>query len=631
MQPLDPHVLALLWDALARHTSDFVGLMDEHGRALFMNRSVRGAPVSAVEGKLLEEFLPDERAASLRAMIAKVRETGGPVENDALRVVALDGSERWYVEKCLPVQHPEGPPCFLLIRTETTPLRRTKDELRASEQRYRTLFESNPDPVLVVSQLSSTIVAANAAAARLYGKTVAELCGSSWLSYFAAGHCEQVRARFQANPDTEYREVLTQLRADGSEFAAEIVDNPIEFEGQRARIAVVRDVSLRERFEAQLRHAQKMESIGLFVGGVTHDFNNLLTIISSCAEDGRQHSAPTTIAHEDFVGILEAARRGAALNRKLMLFSKQDPVHFEHWDLCAVVDSFSIILKRALTPSCSLKIEHSVPYLPLRADRTQLEQVLLNLVINAKQASEDSDTSVVVITTGRVQVNEQYRQLHPWASAQGSFVELCVRDHGVGIRPELLPRIFEPFFTTKEAGSGLGLSVVHGVLEQHGGQLGVESQPGQGTSIYVLLPIADTVPQERPLERAMVSQDRVGGRLLLAEDEPVLLSLARSSLEALGYEVVVARDGEEALLAFEDAADSFDLVVLDVVMPKLAGPEALRRMRALQPKLKALFVTGHAPETSQFSADLEQPGLDLMRKPFTQSELAVRVQKALKN
>jgi two-component system, cell cycle sensor histidine kinase and response regulator CckA len=638
-----PHLLpSPLWSALAANTSDFVGVMDGTGRALFMNRSVRGAPVAEVEGKLLEEFLAPERARQIRAMIEEVVITGAPAVNDSLRIRALDGSERRYVERCVPVDDPEAGRLFLLVRTEVTRLLEKEEALRESEERYRTLFDSNPDPVLVVRQSDAVIVAANDAAAKLFRLQARDVGSLEIGDLFVQGERVDVKTRFVANPETEYRGLSRQVRRDGSEVTTEIVDNPVWYEGLRARIVVARDVTQRERMEQQLRQAQRMESIGVFAGGVSHDFNNLLSVIVSCAEDALLAVEPPGTGSEtvrlNLEAIREAARRGGALNRKLLMFSKQDPLIAESCDLKVVISDFLTILDRAAGGGRRLEVRHEADVLPIHADRTQIEQVLLNLVINARQALDSvSDPArrkaPVRIGTRVVVVGDAYREAHPWVDVEGTFVELSVHDQGPGMTEAVASRVFEPFFTTKPRGSGLGLSVVHGVAENHRGQSGVETQLGEGTTFIVLLPFRrgdSPHPTHGPqpgVRPGGAASGRVQ-RLLLADDEPVLLARARTALEAAGYEVVVASDGEEAVAVFE-ADPMFDLVVLDVVMPRLDGIAALRRMRELRPTQPALFVTGHALDASGELAELVRTDLDLLRKPFTQVELAARVRKAL--
>ena len=607
-----------LWDALVAQSSDFVGLMDESGIAVFMNRSVRGANQDAVEGKPLEDFLSPERARQVRAMLVEARTSGLPVVNDALRIEALDGAERWFIEKCIPVPRPNGTLHFMLIRTETTHLRKAQQELGASEQRYRTLFDSNPDPVLVVEASTLAIMAANPAAVRLYGWSEAELRERAWCDLFLDGQ-DALRQRFQANLAEERRGIARQLRRDGASVTAEIVDNPIVFAGIAARIAVVRDVTEREHLEEQLRHAQKMEAMGVFAGGVAHDFNNLLTVIAGCTRSVRDDTPSGTEASEDLEHVLDAVARGSNLTKKLMLFSRRLVLNVAPIDLTQVINDFAGMLQRLLGDRIKLDIRHAAATVPLNADRTELEQLVLNLVLNAQQAMPSAGQ--VIMQTSLIDLDEALAAQYPGAKA-GRFAELCVSDDGHGMNAGTLARVFEPFFTTKPDGTGLGLAVVHGVVERHHGFIRAESKPGSGTTIRVYLPLSPEVPL---VVSALREAPRGSERVLVVEDEPLVRMLTERSLRRLGYQVVSACDGEEAVQAFEREPDAFDLVVMDVVMPKLGGREAFDRMRTRRPRLKVLFVTGYAPETTGMAAIIGQPGLRLLQKPFTSVELGEQV------
>ena len=616
------------WSALAEHTGDFVGLMNEAGRALFMNRSVRGAPGDEVEGKLLEEFLTPERAAQIREMIAQSLRTGQPSVNDRLRVIALDGRERWFVEKCVPVRASDGSRCYMLVRTETTGVLRAEAALRASENRYWVLFESNPDPVVVYDPVSLCFLAANAAAVRLYGWSREELLSMSYIELHPdedAPLLLELVAEVRREPERQRRRVCRQKRRDGGAFRCEVFDNPIELDGRRVRIAVSRDVTERERLEEQLRHAQKMEAIGMFAGGVAHDFNNLLGIISGFADAARESLRPGSQATADLANVLEAAARGGELTKKLLVFSRKQLFRFARFDLTEAMLEFGAMLSRIVGEDVVLRLERAAEPLPVSANRTQVEQVILNLVTNARQAMPKG--GVIAVSTRVVDADTAFVATHPWAHP-GRFAELCVTDEGVGMDAQTIERAFEPFFTTKREGTGLGLAVVHGIIEQHGGAIGVESTPGRGTTVRVLIPLATTA-SEAAVSRARRAAPRGSERLLVAEDEPLLRQLTERSLSRLGYSVVTTADGEEALTEFEREPEGFDLVVLDMVMPRLGGREAFDRMRARRPDLKVLFVTGYAPESTGMAELLGGPDLGLLMKPFTSMELAERVREVL--
>ncbi|MBK7585110.1 MAG: PAS domain S-box protein [Myxococcales bacterium] len=626
--PADPLGLGPAWSALAEHSNDFVGLMDERGVALFMNRSVRDAPGEAVEGKLLEEFLSPERAKQIREMIAQTRRTGRISVNDRLRVITLDGRERWFVEKCVPLQTGDGHELFMLVRTETTDVLRAEAALRASENRYLVLFESHPDAVLVYDPTSLRFLAVNSAAANLYGWSREELLTLSYADLHPEEDSPELLdliAAISREPERQRQRLCRQKKRGGEVFRSEVIDNPIELDGRRVRIAAHRDVTERERLENQLRHAQKMEAIGMFAGGVAHDFNNLLGIIAGFTEAARESLRPGSEAAEDLANVLEASARGGELTKKLLVFSRKELFRFEQLDLSVVTREFSAMLTRIVGEDVTLAVEAPAEALPVLADRTQLEQIILNLATNARQAMPNGGK--LRISTCELVVDAAYIAQHPWASP-GHVAELCVMDSGVGMDASTLARSFEPFFTTKRDGTGLGLAVVHGIVKQHSGAIGVESVSGQGTTVRVQFPLATTrAPQVTLPPRRAAS--RGTERLLVAEDEPLLRLSAERSLSRLGYRVISTGDGEEAVDAFERTPDDFDLVVLDVVMPRLGGREALDRMRSRRPNLKVLFVTGYAPESTGISEALTDPELDLLRKPFTSSELAERVRAVL--
>ncbi len=602
--------------ALAAHTSDFVGVIDEHGVALFMNRSVRGAPTGDVEGKSLEQFLSPERAQRLRAMVAEAQASGQPVIDDSVRIEAIDGTERWFVEKCIPLREPDGPLRFMFVRTETTHLRRAEQALRASEARYRTLFESNPDPVVVVDVSTLGIVAANPAAVRLYGFSEEELRGLQWLDLFHVDERESLRVTYRSNPSGERRSTARQLRRSGSVIVAEIVDNPIVFAGALARMAVVRDLTEREHVEVQLRHAEKMAAMGVFAGGIAHDFNNLLTVITGCAEGLRKVVPTGGEEGEDLEHLLDAVVRGTNLTKKLMLFCRRLVLESTPIDVVQVIDDLDGILRRLLGERVQLTVVHGAPHGPVLGDRVELEQLVTNLVVNAGHAI--AGTGNVVIHTSVVELDASYAAKVPRARP-GRYVELSVDDDGHGMDEATLARVFEPFFTTKTEGTGLGLAVVHGVVERHDGFRRAESKPGEGTSIRVYLPLSQQAP---PSEAATPVRATGARRVLVADDQPIVRKLTERMLRELGYEVVGASDGEEALRAFEHEPNAFDLVVLDVMMPKLRGPEALLRMRAIRPDLKAVFVSGYAGPPSEPSGPDGEATLRVLQKPFTAQQLA---------
>ena len=402
---------AALASALAAHTSDFVGVIDEEGVALYMNRSARGAATSDVEGKPLEAFLSPSRAKRIRAMASEARRLGQPVVEEAVRIDALDNTERWFIEKCVPFREADGALRFLLVRTEITRLRRANEELRALEARYQTLFESNPDPVVVVDVTSLRIVAANPAAVRLYGYREEELLSHMWLELFHPDERDAIERTFRSNPSGERRTKVRQLRRDGEVIVAEIVDNPITLGAVTARMAVVRDLTEREIVERQLRHAQKMEAMAVFAGGVAHDFNNLLAVITACAE-GLRRELPGDES-EELADLRDAIVRGTNLTKKLMLFCRHLVLDVAVLDLVQVVDKTGSTFERLLGERVKLTVEHLAPSVLVVGDPVELEQVVSNLVVNAGQAITES--GCVTVRTSVVDVDVAYTARYPRA------------------------------------------------------------------------------------------------------------------------------------------------------------------------------------------------------------------------
>ena len=609
--------------ALAAHTSDFIGLLDESGLALHLNRSVRGAEGEDVEGKPLEAFLSPSRAQQIREMIRLAAGSGEPIVNDALRVEALDGSARWFIEKCVPIRQPDGRWLFVLVRTETTPVRRAEAALEASEARYLALFRSNPVAVLVVDVASLAILAVNPAAVRLYALDEAALRTMAWLDLFPPATREAEARTFRENLRHERRRTSRQRRSDGARLTVEIVDYPVAFAGAMARQVVVHDTTERELLEEQLRHAQKMEAMGVFAGGVAHDFNNLLSVITTCTETAREDIDHAAEAYEDLGLVLDAAGRANHLTKKLTLFSKRMVTQPAPIDLVSIVDEHRSVLAKVFGARIRVEVEHAVPTLTIVGDRTEIGQVVSNLVFNAGQAIEGSGR--VVVRTGSVFVDAVQAASHAGAEP-GRYAEVSVTDNGAGMDESTLARVFEPFFTTKVTGTGLGLAVVHGVVERHHGFVIATSSEGKGTSIRALFPLS-----ERRLSSSQRTKAVALGteRILLVDDEPTVRMLTERTLRRCGYRVVSAADGEEGVRAFIDHEGAFDLVVMDVVMPKLDGPAALRRMREVRPELKALFITGHAPDAPALMELLKSSRVRLVHKPFIATVLAEEVRALL--
>jgi PAS domain S-box-containing protein len=376
----------------------------------------------------------------------------------------------------------------------------------------------------------------------------------------------------------------------------------------------------RAALEGQLRHAQRLDSIGQLAGGIAHDFNNLLQIIL-----GNLELLPRTESAQVVADIRSAAERAAELTEGLLAFARRQPVLHGNVSLPELVSSARRLLKPLLGKRVSLECEASAPGGEISADRHQVEQALVNLCLNARDAMPEGGT--IRISTERVTVDTSFTERHAWATAP-SYLALHIRDTGPGIRSDWHTRIFEPFFTTKPAGSGtgLGLSVVYGVMQSHGGAVTVESAPGEGATFTLYFPEA-TAARVTPSEPVPESR-RQGGQetILVVEDEEMIRRLVVRLLSARGYDVLSAPNGHDALEILQAGAVSVDLLFVDVVMPGMRGPELVRRARELYPSLRVLFTTGYELKPN----DGESRGPDpVLYKPYTPDQLLPRLRELL--
>jgi len=382
-------------------------------------------------------------------------------------------------------------------------------------------------------------------------------------------------------------------------------------------IGVAVDITELVELQEQVQQAQKIESVGELAGGIAHDFNNLLQVIQGYTLLAREGSDSEAERREHLAQVLGASERASQLTGQLLTFARRQPLEVSDVDLVDLVSHMLNLIRRLIGEDIDVRVEARVPAAYIRCDRAQIEQVLLNLCLNARDA-RPRDGRIDVIVDERAD------------PSAGRTVRLIVHDEGVGMDKATLDRIFEPFFTTKPQGSGtgLGLSVVYGIVRQHGGQVHVDSAPGVGTTFTVSFPAGSVAPVSPGLEE---SSEAVGGSetVLLAEDEPSVRELAVRVLSRAGYRVLVAEDGAEAVRLFEEHDGTIDLLVIDVVMPRCGGVEAYARMSARRPGLPALFCSGYAAMAERGQSFPED--LTLLSKPYTPDQLLRSVRERLQS
>jgi signal transduction histidine kinase/ActR/RegA family two-component response regulator len=392
-------------------------------------------------------------------------------------------------------------------------------------------------------------------------------------------------------------------------------------------LAILEDTSERKRLEAQLRQAQKMEAVGRLAGGIAHDFNNLLAVIMGHSDLIKSVLRKGDALAHDVEQIRRASERAASLTRQLLAFSRRQFLQPQVIDVNTLVGNLATMLHRLIGEDIQLDLRLDPAAGRVSADPGQLEQVVMNLTVNARDAMPQGGQ--LTLETGPAMLDHAFVMAHPGSSA-GAHVRLSIRDTGCGMGPEVLSHLFEPFFTTKEPGrgTGLGLSTVYGIVKQHRGYIDVQSEPGQGSTFSVYLPRVDAKPAaERATPRERL---RPGGRetVLFVEDEVALRDLMHRVLTKGGYTVLAAGDGLEALALVEGHQGRIDLVVTDVVMPRMSGPELATRLRARDPAIRLLYVSGYTADQLRSQTDL---GADatLLPKPFTSDGLLRKVREVL--
>ncbi|MGH7277562.1 MAG: ATP-binding protein, partial [Candidatus Rokuibacteriota bacterium] len=418
-------------------------------------------------------------------------------------------------------------------------------------------------------------------------------------------------------------------RADGS-FAA-VFDRGYVIRdggGHPVRmIGAMQDVSGRRELEDQLRQVQKMDAVGQLAGGIAHDFNNLLTVITGRGELLRSRINAADPAHRDVALIVSTAQRASSLTHQLLAFSRRQLLQPRVLDLNAVLGGLAPMLRRLIGEDIELTLVPETDQARVKADPAQLEQIIVNLAVNARDAMPSGGR--LSVKTGDLVADEAFVRQHPGAHTV-PYAVLTVADTGVGMDGDMQARIFEPFFTTKEVGkgTGLGLSMVYGIVRQHNGLIAVESEPGRGSVFRIYFPRVDEPTEPLPSAAAAGEALRGTETILLVEDEIAVRELARDILLRHGYTIITAANAGEALLICEKEPQPIHLLVSDVIMPLMSGRQLAERLRPLRPAMKILFMSGYTHAMAAGRAALD-PHTSFLHKPFTPDMLASKVREVL--
>jgi two-component system cell cycle sensor histidine kinase/response regulator CckA len=544
----------------------------------------------------------------------------------ALKAGAHDFLTKGRLSRLLPALERE-----LREARERSARRQAERALQESEARYRHLVETSPDAI-VLTDMVGTIVLCNQQAARLFSDAPAStLVGTSAATLIDPADYERAALRYRQllEEGSVHNLEFNLLREDGSGFPAEIsVSVVVDAEGRPTNlVAVIRDVTARKALEAQFMQAQKMEAVGRLAGGIAHDFNNLLTVIAGYAEMLLGDLDPAAPPRSDIEQIRDAAERATVLTRQLLAFTRRQIATVQAIDLNELVQGMERLLRRVLGPDIELISRLAETPCVVRADAGQLEQVILNLAINARDAMPEGGR--LTIETALLELDRAFME-QSRGFAPGRYVLLTVTDTGHGMDRETQRHIFEPFFTTKEPekGTGLGLSTVYGIVRQSGGMIWVHSEPDHGASFNIYIPNAAETAAAPSLPAHAAPARQRPATILLAEHDTAVRALVRRILERQGHTLLEAEQFATALALVDGRAGAIDLLITDLALPGGSGVTLAEQLRRLRPELHVLYISGHA-EHATLRRSLPDAGMALLQKPFTPEALLQAVAKEL--
>jgi PAS domain S-box-containing protein len=506
--------------------------------------------------------------------------------------------------------------------------RRAEEELRKSESMLSLLFERNPLPTWLYDVETLRFLRVNQAAVGQYGFSQSEFERMSILEIRPTAEREKVAAYLmQMKADSEEHAFWLHQGKDGKTFEVEIISHELVYAGRRVRLVVAQDISERRHLELQLRQSQKMEAVGRLAGGVAHDFNNLLMVIKGHTELLLGALSPTDSIARKIEQIDRSADRATTLTRQLLAFSRLQVLQPQIINLNSVVEEMGKLLPRLIGEDIELILRPNQQLGTIRADASQMEQVIMNLAVNSRDAMPTGGK--LLIGTRNCDLDHSYTASHPLMKP-GSYVLLDVTDTGTGMDEETQAHIFEPFFTTKEKGkgTGLGLATVYGIVKQSGGFIWVYSEPGKGTSFKIYLPRVNETEVHVGAPKPSAEIPAGTETVLLTEDEQDVREIAREFLESGGYKVIEAKHGTEAITIAAEHRGKIDLLVTDMVMPGMTGQELAVRLQREHPGLSVVFMSGYSEHAANEMANAD-PSVRLMTKPFSRGAILRTVREIL--
>ncbi len=615
--------------------------VDEQGRFLFANSTLArwlGVKETDFDGMTLHDCLVDP---PIGGMAYDVVEGGGTKQFGEMYLKTADG-ETFLVAIAHAVIHENGE----AVRTQSvvrdlTPEYEMKEALKRSEDRFHRFFDDAPTGILLMNQ-DGKIEEVNKSFCTMTGQKASGLIGTFLVEALNKESQPQLKSLIRAidlKTEAKKEAIEVHLLPSYGDMTLQLTANKLR--GSKSFIIHVSDLSRQKQLEVQFTQSQKMQAVGQLAGGIAHDFNNLLTaMIGFCDLLLERHQAGDP-SFQDIMQIQQNANRAANLVRQLLAFSRQQTLRPQLLDMTDVLSELSNLLRRLIGVNITLTMHHGRDLWPIKADQGQMDQVFINLVVNARDAmvekaskSKDKKTKKdgeITITSEAFQ-NDNEIELVSDTLPQGEWVKIDVRDQGCGIPEDIITRIFDPFFTTKGLGegTGLGLSTVYGIIRQTGGYLDVQSVVDNGTVFTIFLPraSADDLEKLKVVEKEIVkAKDLTGSeRILLVEDEEAVRKFSKRALSAKGYEVLEAEHGAAAVKVYDDNDGQVDLVITDVMMPEMDGPTMAKILQEKDPAIRILFVSGFSEDRiSDYAGD----NIYFLAKPFSLKQLAGKVKEIL--
>ncbi len=630
--------------SFVENANDMVYALSPEGVFTYMSPNwldFMGEPAEQVIGKSFEPYVHPEDVRLCRAFLEKTLTKGVKQSSVEYRIRHRDGSWRWHVSNGSPVQDESGTVTGIVgIARDMTKVKQAEEALVQSEKSYRDIFDNSSDCIFIHDAVTGAILDVNRTTCETFGYSVEEIkrlnVGDLSLNqppYTSAEALVWVRKTCMEGPQR-----FEWLAKDRNGRLIWFENNLLhaKIAGKDSILVFGRNIDDRkhaetehEKLQAQLRHAQKMEAVGRLAGGVAHDFNNMLGIIIGHADMILENTGPEEPLYSDLMEIRKAGVRSADLTRQLLTFARKQIVTPKVIDLNKTVEGMLKMLQRLIGEDIDMAWIPGKSVWPIIIDPSQIDQILANLCVNARDAI--ADVGKVTIETCNIVFDEDYCRNHAGFVA-GEYAMLAVSDNGCGIDAETLTQVFEPFFTTKELGkgTGLGLATVYGAVKQNNGFINVYSEPGQGSTFKIYLPRHKAKVVPLSLKKSGMPHAFADETVLLVEDEPTILKMTAMMLERQGYTVLRAGTPGEAIRMAKQYAGNIHLLMTDVVMPEMNGRDLAGNILSLYPGIKCLFISGYTANVIAHHGVLDK-GVNFIQKPFSKQDLAMKVREVLES